>query len=240
MGAIDRDLPGDALRARLLGRVEASHRHERQFQTMRREESAWSAMSAGAASRLLWSNALSSSWVVRLDAGAALPADARFDLLEMVVLRGVPRLRDRSLRCGDAVLSPDSEDWPVKASGSGALLYVRRSRVIDPVQEPLVLATLDEAGWEDFAPGVRIRELWNGGERRSVLVRMRPGACVNAHSHGLEEECMMLAGEAFVGDTLLRSGDFQVAPQGSRHGAITTDVGALFYVHGSLDPAAYA
>jgi hypothetical protein len=51
---------------------------------------------------------------------------------------------------------------------------------------------------------------------------------------------MMLGGEAFIGDTLLRSGEYQLAPQGSRHGEVHTDVGALFYVHGSLDPAAYA
>ena len=99
---------------------------------------------------------------------------------------------------------------------------------------------VDDSNWQDFCPGVRIRELWNGGERRSVLVRMTAGARVNAHRHGLEEECLMLAGEAFIGDTLLRSGEYQLAPQGSRHGAIQTDVGALFYVHGSLDPAAYA
>jgi hypothetical protein len=69
---------------------------------------------------------------------------------------------------------------------------------------------------------------------------MRAGASVVAHGHMLEEECMMLAGEAFIGDTLLRSGEYQLAPQGSRHGEVSSDVGAVFFVNGSLDPAAYA
>ena len=74
-------------------------------------------------------------------------------------------------------------------------------------------------------------------ERRPVVALE---TSVVAHGHPLEEECMMLDGEAFIGDTLLRSGEFQLAPPGSRHGEITTDVGALFFVHGSLDPSAYA
>lgn len=240
MDAMDGNTPAGAMRTRLLSRVAQSHRHESQFHTLRREEAAWTAPERGAATRTLWRHAMSSSVVARLDAHATLEVDLRFNQLEMVVLQGSGLLRERALRCGDAVLAPHGADWPVVAGAEGLTVYARRSRVAEPVGETVVIATLDESGWEDFCPGVRIRELCNGGERRSVLVKMRPGASVNAHSHGLEEECMMLAGEAFIGDTLLRSGDFQVAPQGSRHGAITTDVGALFFVHGSLDPAAYA
>ena len=88
------------------------------------------------------------------------------------------------------------------------------------------MSTLDDTDWDDFCPGVRIKALWEGGARRTVLVRMRAGASVKAHAHALEEECMMLAGEAFIGDTLLRSGEYQLAPQGSRHGEVSTDVGS--------------
>ena len=86
---------------------------------------------------------------------------------------------------------------------------------------------------------MKIRALWDGGERQTMLVRMAPGASVKAHGHALEEECMMLAGEAFIGDTLLRRGEFQLAPQGTEHGEVSTDVGALLFVHGVLDPADY-
>jgi hypothetical protein len=53
----------------------------------------------------------------------------------------------------------------------------------------------------------------------------------------VEEECLMLSGEAFFGDILLRAGEYQHAPLGSRHGEAFSDVGALLYVHGD---AAYA
>lgn len=130
--------------------------------------------------------------------------------------------------------------WLIRAEAAGARLFLRWSAPAAPATGLLHFSTVQgEDGWDDFCPGVRIKPLWQGGERSSMLVRMQAGAGVNAHRHRLEEECLMLAGEAFVGDTLLRSGDYQLAPMGSRHGAVTTDVGALLYVHGSLDPAAY-
>jgi len=223
-----REVPEAALRRRLLDRVEASHRHERQFTTVRREPREWSARS---------STALSS--VIALAPGARLVLDPACNHVELVVLAGGVLVDDRQLACGDALVAGAlrcAEAHPTE----GARVYLRQSRVDAPIVRGLMVHTQDDAGWDDFCPGVRIRELWNGGERRSVLVRMRPGASVVAHAHPLEEECMMLDGEAFIGDTLLRSGEFQLAPPGSRHGGITTDVGALFFVHGSLDPSAYA
>jgi hypothetical protein len=41
---------------------------------------------------------------------------------------------------------------------------------------------------------------------------------------------MMLSGEIFLGDLLLRAHDYQFAPQGSSHGLVYTDVGALLFV----------
>jgi len=45
---------------------------------------------------------------------------------------------------------------------------------------------------------------------------------------------MMLAGEVFLGDILLRAGEFQLAPAGSLHGEAYTDVGALLFVRGAV------
>jgi uncharacterized cupin superfamily protein len=66
-----------------------------------------------------------------------------------------------------------------------------------------------------------------------MLVRMQPGARVPTHPHPIDEECLMLEGEMFLGDTLLRAGDFQLAPAGTRDADVVTDVGALFYVRGA-------
>lgn len=47
----------------------------------------------------------------------------------------------------------------------------------------------------------------------------------------LDEECLLLEGDAFIGDTLLRTGDWQLAPTGSKSRLITTDKGALVFMH---------
>jgi hypothetical protein len=44
----------------------------------------------------------------------------------------------------------------------------------------------------------------------------------------------MLQGEAFLGDTLLRSGDYRFAPAGSSHLPLYSDVGALLFLRGGL------
>jgi hypothetical protein len=229
--------PGAALRLRLLNRVRASQAHERQFLTIRRDAGPWQTLASGERVRPLVRTAQVSSSLVELTAGACLSTDPAYNQREMVLLAGDATCGDLRLREGDACVAPATD---LRAGPCGTRIFLRRCRVATPVSTPSVIATGDDSGWDDFCPGVRIRGLWNDGARRSVLVRMRAGAGVGAHDHALEEECMMLAGEAFIGDTLLRSGEFQLAPQGSRHGEVTTDVGAVFFVHGALDPAAYA
>jgi hypothetical protein len=228
-----------SLRRRLLERVQASHAHESQFLTVRRDASAWQPIADGVSARELARTEVAVSLLIELAPGAVLPFDAIFSRNEVVVLEGTAMLAAEPLARGDAAAAPNDADHAIRALDQAARLYLRRSAGPDN-GAVLSFSAFDDAGWDDFCPGVRIRELWSGGERRSLLVRMRAGASVGAHGHALEEECMMLAGEAFIGDTLLRSGEYQLAPQGSHHGAVSTDVGALFFVHGSLDPAAYA
>ncbi len=229
------------LRARLVDRVQRSAAHESQFHTVRRDAGAWQQPRAGVRSKALANTPLAVSTLVELSAGAAFPVSPMATQQEVVLLAGELFVGAHALSCGDAACTPHGATHALRASAGGARFYLRLSTPLEPTTTSVRFSTLtDDSTWQDFCPGVRIKELWNGGERRSVMVRMRPGASVNSHSHGLEEECMMLAGEAFIGDTLLRGGEYQLAPQGSRHGAVQSDVGALFFVHGSLDPAAYA
>lgn len=233
--------PARTLRRRLLQRVRQSLANESQFHTVRRDESPWPDLYSGVRSKLLAHTPVATSRLVSLDANVTLPIQAGQTLQEVVLLSGELTLGGAAIRIGDAVCTPHHPEHAPRAGGRGAQIYLRLSapRPDQVTQQRFSTLTAD-AHWHDFCPGVRLRELWNGGERRSVLVRMDAGAQVSSHEHGLEEECLMLAGEAFIGDTLLRSGEYQLAPRGSRHGAVQTDVGALFYVHGSLDPAAYA
>ncbi len=232
--------PQSSLRSRLLQRVQASHAHESQFLTVRRDGAPWRLLATAVRHKPLARTGQARSCLLELEPGAALPSDPAFTQAELVVLSGQALVANEALACGEAACMPHDAQHAVRAGAAGARLYLRLSAPEAPATALVHFSTVTgEDGWDDFCPGVRIKALWHGGERSSILVRMQAGASVNAHGHPLEEECMMLAGEAFVGDTLLRSSDYQLAPLGSRHGAVMTDVGALFYVHGSLDPAAY-
>jgi hypothetical protein len=55
---------------------------------------------------------------------------------------------------------------------------------------------------------VKTKELLNDGRRRVYLVRMEPGAKMPGHSHEGHEECMVLRGEVWLGEFLIRAGDF--------------------------------
>jgi anti-sigma factor ChrR (cupin superfamily) len=98
--------------------------------------------------------------------------------------------------------------------------------------EPLTVRA-GEGEWVDFAPGVQAKSLWRDAESQSMLLRLQPGARIAGHPHALDEECLMIEGEAFLGDTLLRAGEFQLARAGTSHRDLVSDVGALLYVHGA-------
>jgi ChrR Cupin-like domain len=234
--------PNADLRHRLMQRVLRSQVQESQFTTVRRDRGEWTVMQPGVRSKLLADTGTALSLIVDMDAHARLPATCRAAQVEMLLLDGQAGIDGIALVRGDAAcLALLDTAHALQAGPAGARLYLRLSAPAHPARDVTHFSAVHgDAGWSDFAPGVRIRPLWESETRRSLLVRMQPGARVAAHGHPLEEECLMLSGEAFVGDTLLRRGDYQLAPQGSEHGAVTTDVGALLYVHGSLDPADYA
>lgn len=48
----------------------------------------------------------------------------------------------------------------------------------------------------------------------------------------------MVEGDLFLGDLLLREGEFQFAPQGSQHGDLFADSPCLLFFHGAVDAAA--
>lgn len=93
-------------------------------------------------------------------------------------------------------------------------------------------ATVAEAdgAWEETSPGNWVKPLRADGETISILVRLEPGAVFPAHSHPVDEETFVLEGETRFGDIELRSGDYHFAPQGSKHGQVTTTAGCLLFI----------
>ena len=73
------------------------------------------------------------------------------------------------------------------------------------------------AGWPAFAPGIRRRVLWQRDGQAALLYHAQAGAQVPHHTHGHDEECLMVQGELFLDDVLLQPGDYQLAPAGTGH-----------------------
>lgn len=247
---------GSAMRERLLERARASRERSSAFITVRRDEGEWRPLAEGVRVKLLNEGTAARSVLVELDAGGALPVHRHHEHEECVVLRGEAQLGPLTVRQGDYHIALAGSRHGRVSSKSGALLYLRGVPIGHTLEvaRDLVSAWLpgkgaapitvraDEGEWKDLLPGVQTKELWREGAERSMLLRMRAGARVPGHPHPFAEDCLLLEGEAHLGDTLFRAGEFQHAPAGSMHGDLTSDVGALMYVHGAADyaPAARA
>jgi hypothetical protein len=119
-------------------------------------------------------------------------------------------------------------------SAEGARLLVRESGHA-PGSGPLVTQRAARSAWEQLPGGIGRRQLGSVGTQRASLHRLAPGSALPVHRHRGDEECLLLEGEVFVDDRLLRAGDYQVAPAGTLPRSITTDAGALLYRHGDGD-----
>lgn len=123
------------------------------------------------------------------------------------------------------------------ADGQGATLLLRERALGAPGAGPAASCTSRDMPdqWEDYAPRIKRRVLWRHGPMAAMLWLAEPGASVPQHRHGHDEECLMLRGDLFQDDYLLREGDYQLAPSGSLHQSVDTDTGALIYAHGDLE-----
>ena len=244
--------PGEAraraLRERLLQRANASRIADERFINVRREDGPWRALVKGVRVKMLWEKAGSRSVLLELQAGASLPTHRHHEHEECVVLRGEAQLGDLHVRRGDYHVAPAGSRHGRVSSSTGALLYLRGTPIGNTagMARDLITAWLpgdgenpvtvraDEGEWRDLAPGAQAKSLWcDADDVCSTLIRLRPGACAPAHPHSIDEECLMLEGEAFFGDTLLRAGDYQLAHSGTQHRDVTSDVGALLFVRGA-------
>ena len=95
---------------------------------------------------------------------------------------------------------------------------------------PLVTLRADEGEWIPIAPGVDMKILHDTPQSRSVLYRLAPGGALPAHRHRSEEECIVLSGDASLGDHHVREGDFHLAPGGTHHGVVRSVSGVVLFV----------
>jgi anti-sigma factor ChrR (cupin superfamily) len=69
----------------------------------------------------------------------------------------------------------------------------------------------------------------------TYLVRYGPGTSFPVHPQRSSEECMLVAGDLQIGDTVMRPGDLQIAVPGIQHGPLVSRRGALVFVRGVLN-----
>jgi len=101
----------------------------------------------------------------------------------------------------------------------------------------LITIRADEGDWQRFMPKVGMKVLMRQGDTLTYLLRLEPGAVVPPHDHPLTEECVVLAGEARIGDLVVRAGDYHAAPAGRPHGLLSSENGALLFLRGAVPSA---
>ncbi|RTL45037.1 MAG: hypothetical protein EKK53_06820 [Burkholderiales bacterium] len=229
----------DGLGQRLAGRLQASLEAERGMVTVRRRHQLGQAPIDGVLHRELYRAPASRALrpgeprlasVVELAAGAriTLPAGG---VREFLVVQGSVEVDGEFLGERDFLLLPAG--FAVHLSSTeGGQVFVREADGDLPERH---LVRDAEAGWPEFAPGIRRRVLWAADGQASLLYQTDPGASVPVHRHGHDEECLMVEGELFLDDLLLQQGDYQLAPAGSGHRITETESGVILYAHGDLD-----
>ena len=238
----------NAMRARLLERGLAHAQVERGYVTVLSEQGRWRNLSNVIRAKALCRDPASRSFLLELKQGAVLPPHRHFQDEECVVLSGAMLLENVRARSGAYHVAPAGSRHSRIQAETDALIYLRGSSIgseVDVLRDfvgawlpwrgraPLTVQ-LEQGTWSALAPGVETKLLWESGGLNSMLVRMEPEAQVPERDHPQAEESLMLEGEAYFGERLLKNGDYRFAPPGSRHPQLYSDVGALMFVRGVL------
>ena len=110
-------------------------------------------------------------------------------------------------------------------------------RVADTDESHLTVVA-DDAGWQPWLPGVRIKVLHEDAGVMSYLLQLAPGARLPAHRHPVDEECVVLQGRLQVGThTEVGEGAYHLARRGALHAPIISHDGATVFLRGAAPEA---
>jgi quercetin dioxygenase-like cupin family protein len=236
----------DSLSQRLEIRIQASISKHAGLHTVRSRQGKWHDLVTGIRYKPLWESAEGNSVLIEFAPGSALPLHRHNYLEEGIVLSGGLLLDGLELVQFDYHVSPPGSHHGRIRSDRGALAYLRGTSIGQPISQfkELLGGLLPKShkesesihngdGWVEIQEGLYQKDLWTDGTVASRFFRLAPGTRIAGHYHPLEEECMMLHGDIFLGDILLQGGDYHVAPAGTEHLEIFSDTGALLYVRGA-------
>lgn len=90
----------------------------------------------------------------------------------------------------------------------------------------------DDGAWETLGDGVERKMLWGAGPngRVTFLVRVAPGATIQAHEHTDDEECYVVSGDLTFDKLTLQAGDYHLARRGIPHAPASSVNGCLLLV----------
>lgn len=156
---------------------------------------------------------------------------------------GLLRGGERSAVEADAGLRHDAEGWQAQL----APLDGAEGEPVPAGSFEKVLARIDEQGmflpgsttrraadaeWQQHSEGItyRVLKVDERLQRRTLLVKMQPGAILKSHIHSFEEECLVIEGDLRYGDLVLHAGDYHHAWAGAHHTDGITSAGCLLHV----------
>jgi quercetin dioxygenase-like cupin family protein len=245
------------LRERLLDRIARSAAAARAFTTVRSATVGTRELAPGVQARDLYRADAAQALrpgepvqvrLIELKAGAVWAGVAHEQTMQRqcLVLRGELQLGAQHLVVRDFVALAAGEPTPAMRSDAGALVYWRLAPMPKQASVAGTTSAADSAmqvvvdansAWDDYAPGIERRVLWQRGPLAAMLYRAAAGAQVPRHGHGHDEECLMVEGEVFLDDVLMLPGDWQLAPAGSGHEGVSTEAGGVLFAHGDVNLA---
>ncbi len=117
-----------------------------------------------------------------------------------------------------------------------------RHRIEDTAPPGTITIKANAGEWRSLTDKIRIKALHTDSLSgvTTSLWRLQPGALLPGHSHSVDEECLVLEGEFFIGEHRLRAGDFHLARKGCTHPESSSPTGGLLMIrtHSGCFPSA--
>lgn len=128
-------------------------------------------------------------------------------------------------------------DAAVAAPRSRAIRRRLMERVADADTSHVTIDASD-GDWQPFLDNVQIKVLHEDAGTMSYLLKLEPGACLPAHRHPADEECIVVEGSVRVGTQVeVGPGGYHLAHRGALHPTISTDTGATIFLRGAVPEA---
>ena len=154
------------------------------------------------------------------------------DPAERTEIPGTRPDRDDQIRAEDEMLVGLATLAPLAAPPEGLIAAIEAE--IDALPSmPIETLRADEGEWKRLTRKIWKKVLSEDSQtgRSMYLLRCKPGAMIPRHKHRREEHMYIIEGETWIGGSLLKAGDFQVAQASSVHPASRTTTGCLVLVY---------